>query len=85
MCHNVNESLREPEVAGGEKGNDNTSYNAKIKNGINLNEVYTLIETLKIEIFRGDTDAAGEFILEKYSKEKGTFLDQRRKNNGKKW
>jgi hypothetical protein len=42
-----------------------------------------LIETLKAEVFRGDTDASEEFILEKYSKEKGTFLDQRRKNNGK--
>jgi len=82
MVHNVNESLREPESAG-ENGNDNTSYSSKIKNAASLNGIYELIEKVKLEVFRGDEEAAKDFEIEKYSQESGTFLDQRRKNNAK--
>jgi hypothetical protein len=84
MVHNVNESLREPEMAGQEsKSNENQSYTSKIKNGISLNEVYSLIEKVKMEVFRGNEDAAEDFAVQKYASENGTFLDARRKRNGK--
>jgi len=77
MCHNVNESLREVEAAG-----ENNSYTSKIKNGENLNNIYALIEKVKLEVFRGDEDAENDFRDQKLS-QSGTFMDQRRRNNGK--
>lgn len=90
MCHHVNESLREPESAavanmGTAKGgaNENTSYSSKIKNAASLNDIYALIDKVKLEVFRGDENAQADFVEEKYTSETGTFLDARRKNNGK--
>jgi hypothetical protein len=81
MVHNVNESLREPEVFNpdAKNANENTSYSSKIKNGINLNEVYSLIEKVKLEVFRGNEEGFEDFQEQKLE-ETGTFLDKRRRN-----
>ena len=82
MCHNVNQSLREPEVTG-EKGNENTSYTSKIKNGLELSKVIQTIKTIEIEVFKGNEECLQDFVAEKHSAESGTFLDRRRRNNAK--
>ena len=82
MCHNVNQSLREPETSG-EKGNENTSYSSKLKNGAALDEIYEIIEKKRREVFKGNEEGLQDFVAEKHSAESGTFLDRRRRNNAK--
>lgn len=81
MCRNVNESLREAEISTSEKGgNENTSYASKIKNAQELRKVYEILNTLRLEVFRGNDEAEKVFREEKQNQESsGTFLDQRRK------
>jgi len=81
MFQNVCESLRDPEDKKElSDGKENTSYKAKIANGIDLGDVRKRIKDLKAELFKGSEEAEYDFSEGKISSEFGTLADSLAKN-----